>query len=58
MQRKKYLKDKVVEKLDILGLVEEFLIMTPETQKAKIIDKGGGFIKSKIYSLKTLIKNI
>ena len=42
MQRKKYLKDKVVEKLDILGLVEEFLIMTPETQKAKIIDKGGG----------------
>lgn len=40
MQRKKYLKDKVVEKLDILGLVEEFLIMTPETQKTKIIGKG------------------
>ena len=29
---KKTLKDKIVEKLEILGLGEEFLIMTPKGQ--------------------------
>ena len=32
MQSKKTLKDKIVEKLEILGLGEEFLTMTPEGQ--------------------------
>ena len=31
-KKKKTLKDKIVEKLEILGLGEEFLIMTPEAQ--------------------------